>query len=121
MAAIQVKQEQVVPSQDQLGLLIDLYEGAIRFLEQAVQAGQAGDMVGFRTNLGRGRRIIQEFQRTLNPRHGGDVPSQLNRLYQFMIDTLNEVDLTGETAPVKQVVGQLGTLLDAWRGVVPML
>ncbi|MEG3638365.1 flagellar export chaperone FliS [Magnetococcus sp. PR-3] len=122
MEAIQVKQEPVAqPSQEQLGLLIELYEGAISFLEQAIEANQNGDTEEFRHKVAKSRRIIQEFQRTLNPQHGGDVPNQLNDLYQFMVDTLNEADLTGETAPVKQVMGHLATLLDGWRGVVPML
>nr|CRH07718.1 putative flagellar protein FliS [Candidatus Magnetococcus massalia] len=118
MEAIRVEETAVAgPTQEQLGLLINLYEGAINFLTAAVDANMQEDMEAFRANLQKGRRIIQEFQRTLDFRHGGEVPNRLNSLYQYMLDSLNEADLSGSVAPVDHVIHHLRVLLEGWQGV----
>ncbi|WP_193771205.1 flagellar export chaperone FliS [Candidatus Magnetaquicoccus inordinatus] len=99
-----------------LEILIQLYEGAIRFLEQAATACEEGMVEEFKENLGRGQRIIEEFQRTLDFTQGSGVSNQLNDLYGFMLDTLAQANLTHDVQYIQQVVTNLRILLDGWRG-----
>ncbi|MBF0423194.1 MAG: flagellar protein FliS [Magnetococcales bacterium] len=69
--------------------------------------------------MGRGRRIIEHFQSTLDYDNGGPVPNQLNDLYNFMLDSLTQSGLTHETDYIHRVVEQLEILLDGWRGARP--
>ncbi|MBF0367975.1 MAG: flagellar export chaperone FliS [Magnetococcales bacterium] len=101
----------------QLDILIQLYEGGINFLEQAITACEAGETETFKSFLERGRRIIEEFKKTLNFDEGGQVPAQLNDLYDFMLDSLTQADLTHDTLYIRRVIEQLQVLLDGWRGV----
>ena len=112
-------QEQVwqvghVPSP--LEVLIQLYEGAIDFLEKSVEACEDGRVDAFKDLLLRGRRIIEEFQRTLDFEQGGQVPAQLNDLYVFMLDSLTQAELTHDTQYIQRVISHLSILLDGWRG-----
>ena len=99
-----------------LDVLIQLYEGAIDFLEESMEACDEGRIDAFKELLQRGRRIIEEFQKTLDFTQGGQVPAQLNDLYEFMLDSLTQAELTHDTQYVQRVVSHLAVLLDGWRG-----
>lgn len=99
-----------------LDVLIRLYEGAIDFLKQADHACQDGEVDTFKVHLLKGRRIIEEFQRTLDFKNGGQITAQLNDLYNFMLGSLTQAELTHDTQFVQRVVDQLQTLLDGWLG-----
>ncbi|MBF0461882.1 MAG: flagellar export chaperone FliS [Magnetococcales bacterium] len=98
-----------------LEVLIQLYEGAVQFLEQSTKACEAGRVDEFKEYLGRGRRIIEEFQRTLDFEQGGAVSVQLNDLYEFMLENLTQAGLTHDAQYLHWVVGSLNTLLSGWR------
>ena len=100
----------------QLDILIKLYEGAINFLEKSIVACDDGRVDDFKALLQRGRLIIEEFQKTLDFERGGQVPTQLNDLYVFMLDSLTQADLTHDTEYVDRVIEHLRILLDGWQG-----
>jgi len=117
--AMQSRAEQNQPeegSNGRLDVLIQLYEGAIDFLEKSMAACDDGQVDEFKECLQRGRRIIEEFQKTLNFNKGGQVTAQLNDLYVFMLDSLTQADLTHDTLYIERVIEQLKILLDGWRG-----
>ena len=100
-----------------LDILIQLYEGAINFLERSIEACDDGRVDEFKELLQRGRRIIEEFQKTLDHEQGGQVPAQLNDLYVFMLDSLTQADLTHDTDYVERVIEHLQILLGGWQGI----
>ncbi|MEO5362016.1 MAG: flagellar export chaperone FliS [Magnetococcus sp. DMHC-8] len=100
-----------------LAVLIQLYEGAIRFLEQSMTACEEAQVDEFKNCLGRGQRIIEEFQRTLDFSQGEGVTTQLNDLYAFMLDNLTQAQLTHDVQYIQPVISNLRILLDGWRGV----
>ncbi|MEO5377452.1 MAG: flagellar export chaperone FliS [Magnetococcus sp. DMHC-6] len=106
------------PDQEsQLDLLVRLYEGAIAFLNKAIKACESSEIDQFKYFIQRGRRIIEEFQNTLDFTEGGLVPTQLNDLYEYMLDSLTQATLTHDTLFVERVNEQLEVLLDGWRGL----
>ena len=107
---------QAGPVPSPLEVLIQLYEGAINFLEKSVEACDDGRVDEFKHLLLRGRRIIEEFQKTLDFEQGGQVPAQLNDLYVFMLDSLTQAELTHDTQYIQRVISHLSVLLDGWRG-----
>ncbi|MBF0162240.1 MAG: flagellar protein FliS [Magnetococcales bacterium] len=104
-------QEELAP----LTILIRLYEGAIDFLERSLVACEGGQVDDFQALLGRGQRIIEEFQRTLDFSQDGDVSIRLNELYEFMLESLTQAGLTHDGQYIRSVVNTLHTLLDGWR------
>ncbi|MGN7611467.1 flagellar export chaperone FliS [Magnetococcales bacterium HHB-1] len=101
---------------NQLSLLIRLYEGAIRFLSEAASSCKEGEVENFKDKLSRGRRIIEEFQKTLDYKQGGQLTAQLNDLYDFMLNSLTQADLTHDPLYIERVILHLRTLLDGWQG-----
>ncbi|MBF0123996.1 MAG: flagellar protein FliS [Magnetococcales bacterium] len=105
----------------QLDLLIQLYDGAIRFLQQAEREYTAGQEREFNLLLARSRMIIEELRNTLNIQHGGSLARQLNHLYGFMLDSLHQSELTHDVLYARNVVVSLMVLLEGWRGARPQV
>lgn len=116
-APVMVHSPEEEPSQ--LEVLIQLYEGCIQFLEQAERACEDGRVAEFKHWMQRGRRIIEEFRKTLDFSQGGQVSAQLNDLYGFMLDSLTQAGLTHESEYIHRVIEQLNVLLEGWRGLRP--
>ncbi|MBF0584831.1 MAG: flagellar export chaperone FliS [Magnetococcales bacterium] len=110
--------EDVIQNLSPLEVLIQLYEGAIQFLERSAAACEEGQVDDFKAALGRGQRIIEEFQRTLDFSQGGGVSEQLNELYEFMLENLTQAGLTHDAQYIRLVIGHLTTLLDGWRSAM---
>ncbi|MBF0159050.1 MAG: flagellar protein FliS [Magnetococcales bacterium] len=105
----------------QLDLLIQLYDGAIRFLQQAEREHSAGQAQEFNLLLARSRMIIEELRNTLNIQHGGSLARQLDHLYGFMLDSLHQSELTHDIFYARNVVVSLMVLLDGWRSARPQV
>jgi flagellar protein FliS len=99
-------------------LLILLYEGAIRFLEQSIQESEQGRLSRHKELLQRGVAIIAELQNTLDFQKGGELAIQLFELYGFMLEHLTQANLIRDTDYIQVVVNQLNTLLEGWRVAV---
>ncbi len=93
----QYQQNQILTaSQEQILLL--LYDGAIRFCRQAIVACDTGDNTEKIGEISKTFAIITEFSNSLNHEIGGEIASDLDGLYHFMLRELNKArtDTTGE-------------------------
>ncbi|MBF0624260.1 MAG: flagellar export chaperone FliS [Magnetococcales bacterium] len=99
-------------------LLILLYEGAIRFLERSIAEKEAGKLAEHKQFLRKGLAIISELQSTLDFEKGGEVAIQLFELYGYMMDRLTQANLTQNVGFIREVVEQMGILLEGWRVAV---
>lgn len=106
-----------VQSRSPLELIVMLYDGAIRFLEQASQAMARRDMVQKAEALSRALAIVAELQSTLNLQDGGEVAAQLDGLYTHMTDRLVEANLQRSQEPIDEVTRLLRTLRDGWAQI----
>src|SRR5205085_8822438 len=99
-------------------LVLMLYEGAIRFLERALGGFELEDPAEFHqtisNNILRAQDIIFELNVTLNIQEGGELAMTLRRLYDYMGRQLMEGNLKKEEAPIRDVLGRIVVLRDAW-------
>jgi len=104
-------------SSSPLGLVVMLYDGAIKFVLEAREA-IARDDVRARTNaVSRSLAIIAELQNTLNVKEGGEVARELDRLYSYMSARLFEVTSKADDDAAKEVQKLLTTLREAWSQI----
>jgi flagellar protein FliS len=103
-----------VQSRSPLELVVMLYDGALRFCDQAATAMDAGDMTTKAAAMSRAFAILAELQNTLNVRDGGEVALQLDALYAHMNDRLTDANIQRSSAPIRDVMRLLSTLRDAW-------
>lgn len=106
-----------VQSRSPLELVVMLYDGALRFCDQAADAMDAGDMAAKGIAMSRAFAILSELQSTLNVRDGGDVARQLDALYAHMNDRLVDANIQRSSVPIRDVMRLLTTLRDAWSQV----
>ena len=106
-----------VQSRSPLELVVMLYDGALRFCEQAADAMDKGDMATKAMALSRAFAILAELQNTLNVRDGGDVARQHDALYLHMNDRLVDANIQRSSAPIREVIQLLAPLRDAWSQV----
>ncbi len=95
-------------------ILIMLYDGAIRFVRQAIAASEQKDQI---TKLGRISKvfaIIVEFSNTLNHDIGGEIAADLDGLYQFMLRELDKARGATDEKNLHVVEGLLVDLRATW-------
>ena len=107
-----------VTTVDKGRLIVLLYDGAIKFVHQAKERAELGDIEGKCNNVNKAMDIISELNHSLNMSEGGEIALNLRRLYQFLNDRLLEGKIKEETHYLVEVGKILSTLNEAWNDVV---
>ena len=102
-------------------ILLMLYEGAIRFIKQAMSAIDKKDIAERGMNIGRAFDIINELNNTLNHAAGGDIASNLEQLYMFVSEQLTKANATGQKKPLEDALKVLETLYSGWVEAIEKL
>lgn len=98
-------------------IVVLLYEGAIRFLHQAVTAleekkyGQKGRMIN------RAIDIICELNSALDMDAGGEISQNLRKLYMFMHEYLLKANYQKDARKIQVVIDMLDDLATGWRQI----
>ncbi len=95
-------------------ILIMLYDGAIRFCNQAIQAMADEDKKVQAEKISRTVAIICEFANTLDHEIGGEIAADLDALYTYMINELTRANLDDEPKALETVINLLSELREAW-------
>ncbi|WP_243237147.1 flagellar export chaperone FliS [Heliobacterium chlorum] len=93
-------------------LLIMLYDGAIRFLQQAVKAIETKDFNDAHEKLLKAQNIVVELMVTLNMDY--EISKQLKKLYDFFYQQLVQANIKKETKIILEVVDMLTVLRNTW-------
>jgi flagellar protein FliS len=100
-------------------LVVMLYDGAIRFLERALEGFQYDDPLEFNrtihNNVCRARDIINELNNSLDLARGGEVAANLRRLYHFMNRQLLRSNASKSPDGIQDTIRRLSALRDAWN------
>ena len=113
----QAYKKAAVSTVDQRKLIVMLYDGAIKFLTVAVKKMEKTDRYEAHKNLIRGKSIIAELLASLNMEQGGEIASNLQRLYTYMFNELIEANLENDSGRVTKVVQLLKELRTGWQGI----
>jgi flagellar protein FliS len=99
-------------------LVLMLYDGAIRFLEQALTGFNYKDPLLFNqtinNNILRAQAIIHEMNATLNMEAGGEVSINFRRLYDYLYRRLTVANRTKQKEPIEETISRLRVLRDSW-------
>ncbi len=98
-------------------LVVMLYEGAIRFADEAQQAIASGDIPRRGTQINRALSIVQELNNSLDHSVAPELTQQLAALYEYVEFELSEANRINEAAHVKNALRILRTLLVSWKRV----
>jgi flagellar protein FliS len=99
-------------------ILIMLYDGAIRFCRQALDAMESGDNKLKSEKISRALAIVTEFSNTLDREIGGEMAENLDALYHFMIRELTSANLQNDSEKITVVTGLLCELRETWMQAI---
>ncbi len=95
-------------------ILIMLYDGAIRFCRQAMQAMDGNNKAVQNEKIVRTMAIIQEFVTSLNHEIGGQIATDLDALYGFMLRELTRANVEDNRKALETVEALLSGLRETW-------
>ncbi len=111
-------QKTQVTTASQEKILLMLYEGAIRFVKHAQKSLEEGDIPTKGQYVSKATAILSELMATLDFKVGGQLATDLENLYVFMIDKLIEGNINNDNKCFKVVEDLLKTLYTAWKDVI---
>lgn len=100
-------------------LLLALYDGLFRFLNQAKVCLQAKQMARGRELLSKSYAILSELYIALDHSVFPELCANLEALYGFAMDRVMQASRKGTTEPIDEVVRVLTPLREAWQTAVP--
>ncbi len=103
-------------SQEQI--LLMLYDGAISFCRQAIAASEAGDVAEKLGRISKVFAIVTEFSNSLNHEIGGEIASDLDALYHFMLRELGKARKETDGEALRNVERLLVDLRLTWGEAV---
>jgi flagellar protein FliS len=117
MSGINAYREHNVATQSREHLIVMLYDGAIRFLRQAIEAAEAQDFAKKGELIGKAIDVINELNLALDFDASEEICNNLRGLYTFMIRHLNEANIHCDAKRIREIVGLLEELNQAWRAI----
>ncbi|MFQ5329602.1 MAG: flagellar export chaperone FliS [Thermodesulfobacteriota bacterium] len=107
-------QNSAVVTSNRVGIIVMLYEGAINFLEAAVNSIERDDIPGKGLYIDKASAIISELLCALDQKEGGEVAVNLEKLYNYMLGELTEANTTNNHMPVRTVISLMKELKMGW-------
>ena len=99
-------------------LTLMLYEGGIRFLNQAIVAVEKGDAIKANSLILRVEDIVREFQITLD--HQYPIAKQLDSLYDYMYRRLVEGNIRKDLDILNEVLVMFRDFRDTWKEAIKL-
>ncbi len=106
-----------VQSRTPLELVVMLYDGALKFLHQAREAIERGDIPARRDASSRAITIISELQSTLNMQQGGELAERLDALYAYVNGRIIAAAAENSVGPIDDATRVLNKLREGWVAI----
>ncbi|WP_374721184.1 flagellar export chaperone FliS [Peribacillus tepidiphilus] len=97
-------------------LTLMLYNGCIKFINQAKKAIESGDIESRNTNIQKAQSIVQELMVTLNM--DIEVSHQMMQLYDYLNRRLVEANIKHDMSILEEVEEFVIEFRDIWREVI---
>ena len=97
-------------------LTLMLYDGAIKFVNIAMDAIDQKDIEKAHDNIRKADLIIEEFQITLN--HKYEVAKDFDQVYKYIRERLLWANVKKDKAILEEVQEHLHTMRDTWKEVM---
>jgi len=97
-------------------LTLMLYNGCIKFLNQAKKGIETNNIELRNTNIQKAQAIIREFMITLDK--SVPVSESMFDLYEYMNNRLIEANVNNDASIVEEVIGYTTEFRDTWKQVI---
>ena len=97
-------------------LTLMLYDGAIKFCNIAIVAGEHKDIEKAHTNIVKTEHIIDYFRQTLDMKY--PVAEDFDRVYAYLNQRLVEANIKKDKEILEEVNQHLRSMRDTWKEVM---
>jgi flagellar secretion chaperone FliS len=105
---------QQVQSASPARVIVQFYDGALRFIRQAEQSLSVRDFAGKGTQLTRAHAVVSELRNNLDHTRAPELCAELDRLYVFVLDCITEANTKADPKPLTGACKVLEQLRSAW-------
>lgn len=117
MGAIEAYQNNAITTQSRGGLIVMLYDGAIKALRQSITALEDGNFAAKGQYIGKATDIIIELSSVLDMEAGGEIAADLRRLYDFMIAHITQAHIKNDPQMIGEVIALLDDINQGWKAI----
>jgi flagellar protein FliS len=117
MNGIAAYQNNSVTTQSKDRLIILLYDGAIKFMNLAIQEMQEGNFEAKGQYISKAQDIINELNAVLDMKAGGEIAENLRKLYCFMYKRLSEANIKRDPQMIRDVIKLMEELNQSWKAI----
>jgi len=97
-------------------IVVQLHDGAVRSLQQAITLTQPLKLAERANVLRKGHAIVAELQASLEARHSPELCYDLERLYDFMLERITKATLSRDVEQTKASLTPVIRILRELRG-----
>jgi flagellar protein FliS len=116
-SALASYQKNQVAGMSQKDMIVLLYNGSLKFLEQAGDELEKGNAEGFADRVERVHRIVYHLYTTLDFDKGGEIAEKLGSLYSFVISQLYILNSTRNPTIIADLKEILSNLREGWQSL----
>ena len=106
-----------ISTADQKKLILMLYDGALRFLQTAIENMQPTRYDVVNNNIIKSQDIITELMISLDMKAGGEISTNLFNIYAYLKKRLLEANIAKDASILEEVSRLLSQLREAWAQV----
>jgi len=117
MDAASSYKETTVTTQNKGRLIVMLYDGAIKFMNLAIKELEANNYEAKGRYIGRAQDIINELDAVLDVEAGGEIATNLRKLYNFMYQRLSEANTKRDPQMIREVIAIMEELNQSWKTI----
>ena len=117
MNVITAYQDNAVSTQSKGRLIVMLYDGAVKFMRLAIMEMEKKNYEAKGRYIGKALDIINELNVILDMDAGGEIASNLRKLYIFMNNRLSEANVKCDPQIVRDVIKLMEELNRGWKAI----
>lgn len=117
MNGITAYQDNAVTTQNKGRLIVMLYDGAIKFLRLAIREIENNNYEAKGRYINKAIDIMNELNVVLDMDAGGEIASNLRKLYIFMINRLSQANVKCDPQMIREVIKLMEELNQSWKAI----
>ncbi|MHC4203946.1 MAG: flagellar export chaperone FliS, partial [Planctomycetota bacterium] len=98
-------------------LIVLLYDGAVKFMKLAIKELEANNYEAKGKYINKAQDIINELNAVLNMNAGGEIATNLRKLYCFMNSRLSEANIKSDPKMIREVIELMEELNQSWKAI----
>lgn len=101
----------------QIDLIIQVYDNAVLNFQKTKDHFSNNELENGHKCLDKAKKILTHLYTTLDMEKGGDISTQLSKLYAFIINQINIIEATKDISQIDDIITIMDNLRQGWCGI----